>query len=223
MKSATTEKVLRRDAAENRQRLLDAAAAVFSDRGLEVGVDEIARRAGVGTGTLYRRFPTKEALISELVRQVFSDFVAAAHAAQTAPRGEGLEQLMYGVGTVQATNRGCLSRVWNDDETAAHKREFRTILGELLDKAKSHGRIRSDVGLTDIDVVFWAMRGVVETTRGITESGWRRALAIMIAGLRPGAEHLDATPVTEDEFDQVVARFQPPARNNPDSQSGGVS
>ncbi|ORM34131.1 TetR/AcrR family transcriptional regulator [Williamsia sp. 1135] len=209
MKSVTTEKVLRRDAAENRQRLLDAAAAVFSERGLEVGVDEIARRAGVGTGTLYRRFPTKEALISELVRQVFIDFVDAAHAAQTAPRGEGLEQLMYGVGTIQATNRGCLSRVWNDDETAAHKREFRTILAELLDTAKSHGRVRGDVGLTDIDVIFWAMRGVVETTRGITDSGWRRALAIMFAGLRPGGEHLDATPVTEDEFAQVVARLNP--------------
>jgi AcrR family transcriptional regulator len=77
-------KVLRRDAAENRQRVLDAAAAVFSERGLDVGVDEIARAAGVGTGTLYRRFPTKDALISELVRQLLADLVALADSALSA-------------------------------------------------------------------------------------------------------------------------------------------
>lgn len=80
-------KALRRDAAENRQRLLDAAATVFSARGLDVGVDEIARVAGVGVGTLYRRFPTKDALISELVRQVLEDFVALARDACSAPDG----------------------------------------------------------------------------------------------------------------------------------------
>ncbi|MDQ1718021.1 MAG: hypothetical protein QOE89_1974, partial [Pseudonocardiales bacterium] len=58
---------LRRDAAENRERLLDAAIQVFAEHGLDAGVDEVARVAGVGTGTLYRRFPTKQALIDELV------------------------------------------------------------------------------------------------------------------------------------------------------------
>lgn len=209
MKSATTEKVLRRDAAENRQRLLDAAAAVFSERGLEAGVDEIARVAGVGMGTLYRRFPTKDALISELVRQLLSDLVALAQSALAAPNGEGLEQLLYGTGAVQASNRGCLARLWNDDETMVLKQEFRRDLVELLRLAKVHGRIRRDATVSDLDLVFWAMRGAVETTRGVTDSAWRRILAIMLAGLRPDAEHLGALPMTDEEYTQVAARLNP--------------
>lgn len=207
MSSATSEKVLRRDAAENRQRLLDAAATVFSARGLEAGVDEIARAAGVGMGTLYRRFPTKDALISELVRELLNDLVARAESALTVPNGEGLEQLLYDTGAVQASNRGCLARLWNDNETMVLKQQFRRDLVELLRLAKLHGRIREDATLTDLDLVFWAMRGAVETTRGVTDSAWRRILAIMLAGLRPDAEKLDAISMTDDEYVKVVARL----------------
>ena len=74
----TPTKTLRRDAAQNRQRLLDAAEQVFAERGLEASVDEVARVAGVGMGTLYRRFPTKEALIAELVRELLEDVLLLA-------------------------------------------------------------------------------------------------------------------------------------------------
>ncbi|TQC45709.1 TetR/AcrR family transcriptional regulator [Rhodococcus sp. WS4] len=197
-------KVLRRDAAENRQRLLDAAATVFSARGLDVGVDEIARVAGVGIGTLYRRFPTKDALISELVRQVLEDFVALAHDAVSAPEGEGLEQVLYGSGAILASNRGCLSRMWNDDETTSLRNEYRRILFELLAGAKRHGRIREDATDADLDLIFWSLRGVVGTTRGVTDAGWRRILAVMIAGLRPGAERLDATPMNAEHVAHIL-------------------
>ncbi len=139
MRVRGSERALRRDAAENRQRLLDAAATVFSERGLDVGVDEIARVAGVGIGTLYRRFPTKDALVSELVRQVYDDFLALADEALSAPDGEGLEQVLYGTGAILASNRGCLSRMWNDDETTILRDEYRRILFELLARAKQHG------------------------------------------------------------------------------------
>ncbi len=171
-----SEKVLRRDAAENRQRLLDAAATVFSARGLDVGVDEIARVAGVGIGTLYRRFPTKDALISELVRQVLEDFLALAHDAASAPEGEGLEQVLYGSGAILASNRGCLSRMWNDDQTTVLRNEYRRILFELLTQAKQHGRIREDATDADLDLIFWSLRGVIATTRGVTDTGWRRIM-----------------------------------------------
>ncbi|WP_030175978.1 MULTISPECIES: TetR/AcrR family transcriptional regulator [Actinomycetes] len=214
MTLATSEKVLRRDAAENRQRLLDAAAAVFSERGLEAGVDEIARVAGVGMGTLYRRFPTKDALISEIVRQLLIDLLAIAKSALAAPHGEGLEQLLYGTGAVQASNRGCLARLWNDDETIILKQQFRRDLVELLRLAKLHGRIREDATLTDLDLMFWAMRGAVETTRGVTDSAWRRILAIMLAGLRPGADHLDEPSMTDEEYTHLTAHLNP-ARRDP--------
>jgi AcrR family transcriptional regulator len=199
-----SERALRRDAAENRQRLLDAAATVFSERGLDVGVDEIARVAGVGIGTLYRRFPTKDALVSELVRQVYDDFLAVANEALFAPDGEGLEQVLYGTGAILASNRGCLSRMWNDDETRILRDEYRRILFELLARAKQHGRIREDAVDADLDLIFWSVRGVVATTRGVTDTGWRRTMAIMIAGLRPGADTLDASPMSAQHVAQII-------------------
>jgi AcrR family transcriptional regulator len=202
-------KALRRDAAENRQRLLDAAATVFSARGLDVGVDEIARVAGVGIGTLYRRFPTKDALISELVRQVLEDFLTLAHEALSAPEGEGLEQVLYGSGAILASNRGCLSRMWNDDQTTVLRNDYRRILFELLAGAKQHGRIREDATEADLDLIFWSLRGVVATTRGVTDTGWRRILAVMIAGLRPGAERLDAAPLSAQDVAQIMENLWP--------------
>ncbi|UZG52696.1 TetR/AcrR family transcriptional regulator [Rhodococcus opacus] len=204
-----SEKSLRRDAAENRQRLLDAAAAVFSARGLDVGVDEIARVAGVGIGTLYRRFPTKDALISELVRQVLEDFLALARDAASAPEGAGLEQVLYGSGAILASNRGCLSRMWNDDQTTVLRNEYRRILFELLTQAKQHGRIREDATDADLDLIFWSLRGVVATTRGVTDTGWRRILAVMIAGLRPGAERLDAAPMNAQDVAHIMENLWP--------------
>ncbi|MCW2295481.1 TetR/AcrR family transcriptional regulator [Rhodococcus erythropolis] len=204
MSIQASNKVLRRDAAKNRQRLLDAAATVFSARGLDVGVDEIARVAGVGIGTLYRRFPTKDALVSELVRQVFDDFLALAQEGLSAPNGEGLEQVLYGTGAILATNRGCMSRMWNDDETAVLRDEYRRILFELLARAKQHGRIREDATDSDLDLIFWSVRGVVATTRGVTDTGWRRIMAVMIAGLRPGAEKLDTNPMNAQHVAQIM-------------------
>jgi AcrR family transcriptional regulator len=203
-------KVLRRDAAENRQRLLDAAATVFSERGLDAGVDEIARVAGVGMGTLYRRFPTKDALISELVRQLLTDVVTMAREARQVTDGSGLEQMLFNTGAIQASHRGCVSRMWNDEHTSALKDEFREILVELLAKAQTSGRIRLDVTVTDLDLIFWAVRGVVETTRGVSDTAWRRHLAMVIAGLRPGAEALSESPV--DEREVVMARTRIHAR-----------
>ncbi len=204
MRIRGSERALRRDAAENRQRLLDAAATVFSERGLDVGVDEIARVAGVGIGTLYRRFPTKDALVSELVRQVYDDFLALADEALSAPDGEGLEQVLYGTGAILASNRGCLSRMWNDDETTILRDEYRRILFELLARAKQHGRIREDAADADLDLIFWSVRGVVATTRGVTDTGWRRTMAIMIAGLRPGADTLDESPMSAQHVAQII-------------------
>ncbi|MDV7136411.1 TetR/AcrR family transcriptional regulator [Williamsia muralis] len=208
-KTVVEGKALRRDAAENRRRILTAAEMVFSERGLDAGVDEIARVAGVGMGTLYRRFATKEALISELVRDMFVDLVDMAAATLQVPGGEGLEQLLYGTGALQASHRGCLSRLWNDDQTTAMKNEYRRIIAQLLVLAKDAGRIRRDVTHTDIDLTFWAIRGVIETTRGVSDTAWRRHLAVVIAGMRPGAENFAEPPVDEHDVARAKSRSVP--------------
>jgi AcrR family transcriptional regulator len=189
-------KALRRDAAENRSRLLAAAERVFSERGLDAGVDEVARVAGVGMGTLYRRFPTKEALISELVRQLLDDLVSMARRARDDGDESGLEQVFFATGALQSMHLGCVSRLWNDEHTTALENEFRTIITELLVRAQDAGRIRRDVTVTDLYLVFWAVRGVVETTRGVSDTAWRRHLAMVVAGLRPGREEFSEQAVT---------------------------
>ena len=104
---------LRRDAAENRERLLRAAFDLFAEQGPEVGVNEIARRAGVGPGTLYRRFPTKEALIDELYEVVIDEMLAAVHQSLAGDvPGEALEQCLRRTGEIMAAHRGCLVRLF---------------------------------------------------------------------------------------------------------------
>src|ERR1700748_562262 len=114
MSATAADRPLRRDAEQNRQRLLDAAADVFAEHGLEASVEEIARAAGVGMGTLYRRFPTKDALISALVHDVLRTILKIAQEATERPDGTGLESFLAGQSAYQAAHRGCLPRLWND-------------------------------------------------------------------------------------------------------------
>jgi len=145
---STTEllKPLRRDAAENRARLLDAAALVFAEQGLDGSVEDVAREAGVGMGTLYRRFPTKQALIDELVGSLRRELLELARDAAERTDGTGLEELLLRAGHLQAEPRGCVERLWRHSDTKLKTMtEFRQILREQLASAQEHGRIRPDV------------------------------------------------------------------------------
>jgi AcrR family transcriptional regulator len=197
------ERTLRRDAAINRQRLLDAASQVFAERGLDASVEEVARAAGVGMGTLYRRFATKEALISALVRELLIDVAQIGRECLEEPDGAGLEQFLFRAGAAVAGHRGCVARWWTDDESRAIKAECRMTTKELLVDAQAHGRIRSDAQPADIDLVFWSLRGVIEATQGIADTAWRRQIAVMVAGLRPSPESLAEPALTEAEAESV--------------------
>ncbi|KQU38397.1 MULTISPECIES: TetR/AcrR family transcriptional regulator [unclassified Rhodococcus (in: high G+C Gram-positive bacteria)] len=193
---------LRRDAAENRRRLLDAARTVFAERGMDAGVEDVARTAGVGVGTLYRRFPTKDALVAELVHEFMENAVSLARDAGSVSGGGGLEQLVFALGEVQAENRGCLARIWTDEASSALRDEYRRLSAALLADARRHGTIRSDAVATDLDLVFWSLRGIIETTGDSAPVAWRRQAAILLAGLRPSSHPLGVAPISE----AVVAR-----------------
>ncbi|GAA4672105.1 TetR/AcrR family transcriptional regulator [Frondihabitans cladoniiphilus] len=183
-------RALRRDASENRRRLIEAARLVFAEHGMEAGVEEVAHRAGVGVGTLYRRFPTKDALIAELVRTLLDEVLESARQASTVPGGDGLEHFLFDVGAAHAANRGCLARLWNDETTTTLRQEIRTRMATLLDDARRHGRIRDDATIADVDLTFWSLRGVLEASGHDLPDAWRRQVAISVAGLRPSAEAL---------------------------------
>ncbi len=182
---------LRREAAENRERLLHAAKQVFAVKGTDAGVDEVARAAGVGMGTFYRRFPTKQALIDELVGDIRRRLLEIARNAQRADRDDGLETLLYSAGQLQARDPGCMRFLWSRSHSEqAAVDEFLTILADLHARAQASGRIRPDVSVTDVWVMLWSLRGILEMTRGTAPSAWKRHLRVMIAGI--SAEPVDA-------------------------------
>jgi AcrR family transcriptional regulator len=202
------ERPLRRDAAENRQRLLDAATEVFAAHGLDGSVEEVARVAGVGMGTLYRRFPTKQDLIDTLVGDMRRELAALAQAATGATDGTGLERLLVSAGELQAGGSGCISGLWDhSDAELGAMTTFRSTLRTLLAQAQAAGRVRDDVVRTDVWVLLWSLRGVIETTRAVAPNAWRRHLELMVAGLRPArgrfASTLGERPLSEADARRV--------------------
>jgi AcrR family transcriptional regulator len=193
---------LRRDAALNRDRLLAAAVRVFDAQGLDASVTEIARVAGVGMGTLYRRFPTKAALIDALVHEVLDATIEMAREAADAPDGSGLERFLEASGAYQAEHSGCLPRLWNTHHQKV--RSARSLIAELLTEAQSHQRIRQDVTITDLSLAMFSIRGVIETTYPEAPEAWRRHLDILVAGMRPADEDLPHRPLSQADLDKIL-------------------
>ena len=178
--------MLRRDAEANRSRLIAAAVDVFNDQGIDAGVEAIAERAGVGVGTLYRRFPNKEALIALLVTETIDDLTSAAIDAEAAPHGQGLEQFVRVVADRLAANRGWLPRLWNQNQAdEAAIEQLRAHIDRLVGQARVARTVRADVTRTDVTAVIWSLQGVIEHAGEDAESACARLITIIFAGLAP--------------------------------------
>ena len=181
---------LRADARRNRERILQSAREVFAECGAEAQIDDVARRAGVGVGTVYRHYPTKEALLTELVRQKFKRFSVAAREALTHP-GEPFEvladlmrsnasELKRDAATQQAMS-GVGEQVWA--AASAELGELLTLTGELIQRAKAAGTIRADIVPTDIGMAMCGVSAVMAHTAPGFD--WERHLDLVIDALRP--------------------------------------
>ncbi|HET6534176.1 MAG TPA: helix-turn-helix domain-containing protein [Actinoplanes sp.] len=178
---------LRADAERNRVALLAAAREVFSEQGLAASLDEIARRAGVGNATLYRRFPTRQ----ELIAAVFADRKAAqVEMAERALREvdpwAGFVGYVTALGELQATNRGLgellISVNFDGDERIAQLRATaQRRAGEVIQRAQRAGRLRSDFELADLISLMMANAGVIR--HSAEPDSWRRHLTLVIEGL----------------------------------------
>ncbi|MCU1492960.1 MAG: TetR family transcriptional regulator [Acidimicrobiaceae bacterium] len=194
--AVTDEPHLRRDAAENRQRLLAAAAAVFADQGLDGSVEEIARIAG------YRRFPTKDALSAELVRELLAEVVEAAELALGELEGRRLELFLRRVCELEASHRGCQSKLWRTHGDEDQLKRPRQLVGRLLSEAQQHGRVRTDVTPEDITLVAILLSMMIERAL-LVPRAWERCLDLAIAGLRPSNEALAHPPLSRAELNKV--------------------
>lgn len=183
----------RRDAARNYQRILEAARAVFGESGADANMEEIAARAGVGVGTLYRRFAGKDALIDELLRLSLDEALAAAAQALARPGGEGLEQLLRALGALFAGHARYAHLLLERGAGSSEGLEIRAAVEELYARALAAGTLNPGVTFGDVMSLIWAMRGLTQATGGVAPESWERFLEIHLAGLRaPG--RLSATP-----------------------------
>jgi AcrR family transcriptional regulator len=190
-----TKSPLRRDAQRNRERLLAATRAAFQERGLEVGVDEIARRAGVGVGTLYRHFPTKDALIDAIVDARFAELTEATEQAlECEDAWAGVERFLIAAVDLQAADRGfkdaLAARGRDEKRVKAARRRLHGAIERLVERAREEGALRDDVSAADMLVLLWGTARIVERTEEVAPGQVRRFLAMHLDGLRPAA----ATP-----------------------------
>jgi AcrR family transcriptional regulator len=206
---ATVIRPMRSDALKNRERLLAAAGRVFEEKGLEASVADVAGAAGVGMGTLYRHFPSKEALVEALVSDVLETTIALARAAAVRPDGTGLEHFLREASAYQAEHLGCLPKLWITDHHLVQT--ARELIAGLLADAQAHGRVRLDLRSTDISLALWSIRGVLETTGPNAPEAWKRHLDLLVAGMRPTDAELAQRPVSQNQLDRILSRHEPSA------------
>jgi AcrR family transcriptional regulator len=183
--SVALDRPLRRDARRNRERLIEAAAAAFRDDGLDVAVDEIARRAGVGVATLYRHFPAKTDLVVAVTEAVLDDLAAAATVALERSDADAVARFLDAALRHQCRNRGFLQALAQQDLPDAARRRLKRRVAAILEPvvAAGHrsGNIRREVDAADLLVIV-RMLGVVVATRGRRSA--EPYLSILLRGLR---------------------------------------
>jgi AcrR family transcriptional regulator len=194
---------LRKDAQRNRERLVEAARAVFAERGLDVALDEVARRAGVSIGTLYNRFPTR----ADLVAAVFADrretlIEIAERALAMDDAWAGFVHFLEQVCRMQAADRGFNDLAARSLPQAAptpdHLRGYE-LMTEIVERAKRSGALRPDFVLADMAFVTWAITRTIEATADVDPDAWRRHLGFVLDGLRAPAAHPLPVPALTDE------------------------
>jgi AcrR family transcriptional regulator len=177
---------LRADAARNRARVLEVAYETFAAEGLSVPIDEIARRAGVGAGTVYRHFPTKEALFAAVIDDRVRAMVDNGRSLlESVGPAEALFAFMRDMVAMSATDHGLVEALAGygiDLDSAAPGAEaaFLELIGELLAAAQSAGTARRDVGVPEVK----ALLVVCKATQGYGDEVTGKVTAVIEAGLR---------------------------------------
>ncbi|MGW0782552.1 TetR/AcrR family transcriptional regulator [Streptomyces sp. NPDC002913] len=191
--------ILRSDAQDNRERILDAARALFSADGLDVPMREIARRAEVGPATLYRHFPTKETLVAE----AFADQLNACRAivdegcADPDP-WRGLRLVIERICELHARDRGFTEAFLSafpgvTDVAAGREYTVRAVAG-LAQRAKEAGRLRSDFVLDDLILVLMANKGIRAASTDTQIMASRRFAGLVIQAFEACPQHAPLPP-----------------------------
>ena len=207
---------LRADAERNRERVLSAARKVFAEQGLEASTNEIARRAGVGVATLFRRFPTRDDLVGAVFADKMSAYAAAIDdALADSDPWHGFCGFIERVCRMQADDRGFADVLTMTFPTAKALEEERDrtalALAVLLDRAKATGRLREDFAHQDVPLILMANAGVVTATRDAAPEAWRRLVGYLLQSFAADtAQPLPEPPTTTQMYRALMRLSRPP-------------
>jgi AcrR family transcriptional regulator len=197
----TSDRQQRADARRNRERVLIAAADVLAESGLRASVEEIARRAGVGVGTVCRNFPNKQALVDAVLTALYESLLDDALAALANPdAGEAFEVFVADLSAFQARHRALAEQMASALEPPASASDVRdrltTAISELVARSQAAGTVRRDIGPADVAMM---LSGVAHATAVAGDQGAalrERYLRIILDGLRPNdASSLPGEPL----------------------------
>ncbi|MFE9400433.1 TetR/AcrR family transcriptional regulator [Streptomyces sp. NPDC006530] len=210
---------LRSDARRNRDLLVAAARELFAEQGLNVPLDEIAKRAGVGNATLYRRFPARGDLVEAVFHEDLTAVMASGEEARLARDAWGaLTAYLEGVCALLARDRGVGDLMTTGIEgaptlDAIHAHNHATV-SELMRRAAQAGELRTDVVAEDLLFALSALGTSLPAVEAIRPGSWRRPLALLLDGFRAEAQRpLPELPLTPAETDRVYREMggEPPA------------
>ncbi len=182
---------LRADAARNRARIVAAASEVFAERGLDASTAEIAERAGVGEGTVYRRFPTKDDLIAAIVATKMEEAIGIASDCLEEPDPwRGIERFLYEMTERSHQDRGvsdaAKDRCVAAADLAPQRKRMLDLCSELVRRAQRAGVVRADVAGQDLVFLIGAASSAGDLPfPGLREDLWQRYLGLLLDGLRP--------------------------------------
>jgi AcrR family transcriptional regulator len=180
---------LRKDAERNRQLVIEAARELFASRGLEATLNEVAHHAGLGVGTVYRRFPTKEDLFEAIFEEGIDQLTDLAEAALCqANSWQGFEWFVTLMCELTAMDRGMreviFSKTCGGNRLEAARDRLVPVLSKLVERAQYDGYLRPEASATDMPILGLIAGTVSEYAGHVDAELWRRYVAILLEGMR---------------------------------------
>jgi AcrR family transcriptional regulator len=193
--TSTAVRPLRADAARNRALIVDAARQLFAERGLDVTLHDVAEAAGVGVGTVYRRFPDKDALLGGLVTAKYETLVDLAERAAARPTGrEALREYLLGAMALRASDRSLSTTVMRaapqTEEALALRARLWEVVDGVVERARAEGVLREGFAADDVPAVTSMIGSIADRSRDEAPDAWRRYGLLIADSVCPPAGEL---------------------------------
>jgi AcrR family transcriptional regulator len=207
---------LRKDAVRNRQRVIDAARDLFATRGIDATLNDVAHHGGIGVGTVYRRFPTKEALIEAIFEDTIDEIAAIVDTGlEFDDSWQGFAWFVEQMCQQTATDRGLreilYGKAGGGNRVAAARTRLVPKIAKLVERAQKDGYLRPDISDTDMPILGLLAGTVGEFAGHVDPELWRRYTAIFLDGLRnhDGQELLPVDALDSDEAAIAMTTSRP--------------